>query len=135
MEIGSGEGHQSIHLGEVCEHLFGVEISARAVERARARCPQATFFAGDLNSVGGATGSYDLVTACEVIYYMSDVQGTLTEMSRLGRTCLVTYFQTQQQAIDATVTFPPQAIRDTMVFEDMTWTAVWWTNPGTDQAR
>jgi SAM-dependent methyltransferase len=129
LEIGSGEGHQSLWLLKVCERLHGREISPRAVERARKRCPAATFSAGDLSAPFAAGETpFDLVAACEVLYYMSDPQGAVEQMSRLGRACLVSYFQTQTERIDGRVVFPPQAQRETIRHEDVHWTAVWWRN-------
>lgn len=129
LEIGSGEGHQSQYLLQVADNLHGREISARAVDRARQRCPQGRFEVGDL-SVRSAdeTLPYDLVVACEVLYYMSDPQGAVEEMSRLGRNCLITYFQTQTEAIAGKVVFPAHAQREQMTYDGGTWTMVWWRN-------
>ncbi len=95
LEIGSGEGHQSEHLSRICDRLDGLDVSARAVERAQARVPQARFALGQVSALPWAPppgGRYDLVVACEVLYYMSDIPATVAGMSRLGRACLVTFF-------------------------------------------
>src|SRR2546422_10776958 len=34
LEIGCGEGHQSVYLQHVCNRLIGLDVSARAVKRA-----------------------------------------------------------------------------------------------------
>ncbi len=95
LEIGSGEGHQSEHLSRICTRLDGLDVSARAVERAQARVPQVRFAVGHVAALPWAPppgGRYDLVVACEVLYYISDIPATIDGMSRLGRACLVTFF-------------------------------------------
>lgn len=94
LEIGCGEGHQSEYLQQVCTELHGIDVSATAIERARLRLPNANFAAGDIFSHpwGQTAGQFDLVIACEVLYYVADIERTVAEMSRLGKACLVTIF-------------------------------------------
>lgn len=94
LELGCGEGHQSLHLVSLCDQLYGLDVSARAVSRARERVPKAIFETGTLPTVPWrpAGGQFDLVVACEVLYYMSDAAGAVRRMSELGRACLVTFF-------------------------------------------
>jgi SAM-dependent methyltransferase len=129
-ELGSGEGHQSCWLLRVCDNLYGREISTRAVIRARKRCPEATFTIGDLGTSldEAEKDPFDLVVACEVLYYMSDPQAAVARLSSMGRACLVTYFHTQQERIEREVTFPAGANRSTIRHADVFWNAVWWRN-------
>lgn len=95
LEIGCGEGHQSVHLARLCDRLDGIDVSERAVERARLRAPGCRFGTGEVTALPWDPpegGRYDLVVACEVLYYVRDVDAALQAMSRLGRTCLVTFF-------------------------------------------
>lgn len=95
LEIGCGEGHQSEHLRRLCNRLDGLDVSVRAVSRAAARVPDARFGVGEVVALPWALSDaqrYDLVVACEVLYYLGDVTKTIDEMSRLGRACLVTFF-------------------------------------------
>lgn len=95
LEIGSGEGHQSEHLARLCDQLYGLDVSDRAVERARERLPAARFGVGEITALPWAPpegGKFDLVVACEVLYYMSDIGKAVEAMSSLGRACLVTFF-------------------------------------------
>jgi SAM-dependent methyltransferase len=95
LEIGCGEAHQSAHLAQVCQQLDGVDVSARAVDRARARLPAARFGVGALDALpwpAPTGGRYDLVVACEVLYYMDDIGHAVQQMSTLGRACLVSFF-------------------------------------------
>lgn len=50
LEIGCGEGHQSLHLQLVCDRLTGLDVSTRAVERGRRRCSGGEFLVGDVFS-------------------------------------------------------------------------------------
>src|SRR5438128_5834682 len=91
LEIGCAEGHQTLHLMQTCRQLYGLDVSARAVRRAKRRCPGAILQVGDLTSVvrlAGAPKRFDIVVACEVLYYFRDVTLTLQQMRELGRACL-----------------------------------------------
>ena len=73
-EIGCSIGVFTHRLAERCRTLLAVDISERALERARARCaglPQVTFeraaFPHD-----DPRRRFDLITCCEVAYYWSD---------------------------------------------------------------
>lgn len=129
LEVGCGEGHQSQYLAQICDRLHGCDVSARAVERARKRCPTSTFSVGTLSDMAiGDAPRYDLVVACEVLYYMSDIQAAIQIMSRLGKSCLVTYYQTQQEHLDRTIIPPQLGGRSVINNGDNSWIAVWWRN-------
>jgi cyclopropane fatty-acyl-phospholipid synthase-like methyltransferase len=87
LEIGCGEGHQSQYLTQACDRLYGIDVSPRAVRRARRRCAEARFAAGDPVAFHftGVPLPVDLVVACEVIYYVKDVPRFIERLSQLGR--------------------------------------------------
>jgi len=128
LEIGCGEGHQSIHLQQVCTRLTALDVSARAVKRARGRCPQAEFLVGDIFSAEVvALAPFDLIVACEVLYYMTDVPAVLRQMRALGRNCLVTYFSGEMANLDPHVSASlPGARSEILEFEGSQWRALWW---------
>lgn len=130
LEVGCGEGHQSQHLSLLCDRLYGIDVSGRAVRRARRRCPAAEFAAGDPFTfrLAGLTTPVDLVVACEVLYYVKDVPGFLARLSQLGRACLVTYYQGQAPALDPHLAALPGCGRERFRFGDTEWQAVWWGN-------
>jgi len=135
LEIGCGEGHQSQHLSRMCDRLYGIDVSARAVRRARRRCPDACFAAGDpftFRFDDPPPPALDLVVACEVLYYVKDVPRFLDRLSRLGRACLVTYYQGQALALAPHFAELPACGRDRFRFGDVEWHAVWWHNRGRD---
>ena len=85
LEIGCGEGHQSLYLQQVCNRVIGLDVSSRAIERARNRCPQGEFWVGDIFSKKvDALGPFDLVVANEVLYYMTDIPAVLRRMQLLS---------------------------------------------------
>jgi 2-polyprenyl-3-methyl-5-hydroxy-6-metoxy-1,4-benzoquinol methylase len=129
LEIGCGEGHQSQHLEQVCDRLHGYDVSTRAVERARKRCPTSTFSVGALSDIPDSGAPlYDLVVACEVLYYIKDVPAAIATMSRLGTSCLLTYYQTQQEHLDRTIIPLKLGDRSVITNGNEAWIAVWWRN-------
>ncbi len=128
LEIGCGEGHQSAYLTNLCEELRGIDVSETAVERAKARVPNASF-----DSVGlwdYAEGELaDLVTACEVLYYLDDVPAAVKRMSELGAACLVTYYDGAAKRVEPALADVVDLQRETMTYGSVTWHVAWWRNP------
>ncbi len=132
LEIGCGEGHQTEHLATLCDHVTGIDVSATAVERARLRLPAASFAAGDLFAQPwiAERGRFDIVTAFEVLYYLSDIPKTLRAMDRLGKACIVTYFGPAARVVEAHVEAMPIAGRETFRFGETEWKVAWWRSGG-----
>jgi SAM-dependent methyltransferase len=127
LEVGCGEGHQSEHLINVCDELVGVDISGRAISRARNRVPQATFVVGDTFTSDLFRGRrFDLVVGCEVLYYVKDVPAALDCFRQLARSCLLTYYARPAKTLDPYVLSIPGIESDTIRYEDSTWTVAWW---------
>jgi 2-polyprenyl-3-methyl-5-hydroxy-6-metoxy-1,4-benzoquinol methylase len=129
LEVGCGEGYQSRYLAQVCDRLHGFDVSARAVDRARRRCPTSTFTVGILNDIRSESAHhYDLVVACEVLYYMKDVLDAIQIISSLGTSCLVTYYQDQSNQLDRIIIPLQLRGRSVIRYGDDAWVAVWWHN-------
>ena len=128
LEIGCGEGHQSEHLAKQCDRLYGLDVSATAVERARARVPAAQFAAADIHSHPWVDQRFDLVTAFEVIYYMKDVRAAIERMSVLGRTCMITCYAPTLARIAGELDRIPGAQRTWIFHGSTVWLVVWWRN-------
>jgi len=129
LEIGCGEGHQSEALLDVCDELVGFDVSARAVARARARCPAGTFVAGDLFTSDLLKGRrFDLVVACEVLYYVRDPRAALERLCELGDACLVTYYRRPAEELDPLVLAIPGVESTHIERESSRWTVAWWRN-------
>lgn len=101
LEMGCGEGAQSFYLAPLCGRFVGVDPSSLAIERAKRReIPNASFLVGSIGN--GAFGSemFDLVTACEVLYYLDDVRMAISWLERMGRTRVVTYHEGKAGQLD-----------------------------------
>ena len=103
LEIGSGEGHQSLLLQDVTDRLCGLEVSARAAARARARLPGARFEVGGVDDVARLFPGmrFDLVTACEVLYYMRDVAAAVQALQEAGDRLFVTAYRARAEAMES----------------------------------
>lgn len=128
LEIGCGEGHQSVYLERVCDRLLGVDVSDRAVTRAAERCPRSQFIAGDLYSTAqlDQRAPFDLVTACEVLYYMKDVRSAMDRMFSLGHAVLVSYYDGQAERLEPLLETYPNAQQETVECEGISWSFWIW---------
>ncbi|MEP7311038.1 MAG: class I SAM-dependent methyltransferase [Pseudomonadota bacterium] len=128
LELGCGEGHQSAYLKHCCTDLYGVDVSATAVQRAGLRLPQARFAAGDIFAQpwGGEEGRFDLVVACEVLYYISDIQRTIEAMNHLGKACLVTMFAPAIHRVGPHVEAMRGLGKDWFGNAGAQWVVAWW---------
>lgn len=130
LELGCGEGHQSAHLARLADRAYGVDVSAKAIERARQRLPATEFATGDIfqQPWGDESGRFDLVTACEVLYYLGDVDATLARMSSLGRACLVTIFAPAARRVGPSLDRIPGLHKDWIWHGGTVWLVGWWRN-------
>jgi 2-polyprenyl-3-methyl-5-hydroxy-6-metoxy-1,4-benzoquinol methylase len=128
LEVGCGEGFQSTKLQQLSESLYGIDVSVRAIRRAKRRCPDATFAVTDMYSLPRSMQSirFDLVTACEVLYYMADVAGALKRISELGRACLISYCHDAREGLDKHVREIPGVQFETASYEGVSGTFAWW---------
>ena len=118
------------NLEQLCERLTGLDVSARAVGRARERCPTSRFLVGDIfcDEVG-ALRPFDLVVASEVIYYMNDVPAALERMRALGRHGFITYLQDEMKNLDQEVMRAcPGAVSEVIEFKEGVWRVMWWSS-------
>ena len=132
LEIGCGEGHQTEFLARIGSHLYGLDVSARAVERARARVPQAQFHVGSLfdQPWRDELNRFDLITACDVLYYMSDIPAALAQMRRLGRAGLVTFYEPTSPRVVPHLEGIKGLQRDWISHGGTTWLVAWWRDAG-----
>lgn len=129
LEMGSSEGVQSVYLRKACRNLHGIEVSPTAVERARARVPDAQFSVGDLlQQTWHDTTRFDLVVACEVLYYVNDVKAALEQMNRLGNACFVSFFSPEAHKLSALIDAMPRVEKSWLTCGGVTWLLAWWEN-------
>lgn len=133
LEIGCGEGHQSEVLRPLCTSLHGIDVSATAVERAKARLPDASFAACDIFAQpwGRERGRFDLVVAAEVLYYVSDIRRTIEEMNHLGSACLVTIFAPAIRRVGEFLEAMPGVQKDWFGNAGAQWVVAYWRSPRT----
>jgi 2-polyprenyl-3-methyl-5-hydroxy-6-metoxy-1,4-benzoquinol methylase len=130
LEIGCGEGHQTAHLVKLADRVHAVDISKMAITRARAAVPRASFDVADLFTCPRlADGSkYDLAVACEILYYIEDVESALVKLNELGRHCLVTYFQRETAQLDPLLARVPGMQSRMIEHDGLGWKVVWWSS-------
>ena len=87
LELGCAEGHFTATMAGRVKRLLAADISAVAIERARARC-------GDVTNVRFAwcdisrelpAGEFDLIVCSEILYYMKDRYALQDVARRIGR--------------------------------------------------
>ena len=129
LEIGCGEGHQTTRLAELCTKLYAIDISSRAVERAKQKCPQVSFGTGDVFTAPILTSAprFDLVVACEVLYYMRDLPAVLARLDQLGRSCFITYVMDQHPELGPALERIPHRQEVEFTHNQVSWRAVWWS--------
>lgn len=130
LELGCGEGHQTEYLARLSDAQYGVDVSPQAVERARRRLPGAQFAATDVfgQPWGDQAGRFDLVTACEVLYYLGDPAATIARMRHLGRAGLVTFFAPAARRVGPHLEAIPGLHKDWMFHGGTAWLVGWWRN-------
>ncbi len=128
LEVGCGEGYQTEHLSRLCERLYGFDVSKTAVGRALRRCPEARLQVADMFSYRPEIEKFDLIVACEVLYYMKDVPAALARMRQLGSNCVVTYFQSGPYLLDSFLRDIDNLRSCVITAGDTSWTVVWWNN-------
>jgi SAM-dependent methyltransferase len=131
LEFGCGEGHQSAHLVALCQALHGVDISAAAVARARRRCPQACFEVAALEDAQSvfADQHFDLITACEVLYYASDIKHILSLLQMRADRLYVSNYKPRSEKMRSHFSGPGWRPLDDIAFEDTVWECFVWENP------
>ncbi|MEM7546725.1 MAG: class I SAM-dependent methyltransferase [Pseudomonadota bacterium] len=135
LEFGCGEGHQSVHLRQHCGAVFGVDISETAIERARKRCPDATFAVAGLEQAGEVFDGqeFDLITACEVLYYAVDIETILKKIqSSADRVYVSNYLPRSEMMRDH---FAGEGWRQlgNIQFADTVWECFLWEAPSVRQ--
>jgi SAM-dependent methyltransferase len=128
LEVGCGEGHQTLALQQVARSIVGVDVSRTAIQRAKARASGVTFVAGDIVEAPefGPPRRFDVVTACELLYYVQDVPTYISTLERLGRHILATYVDTYNAVLEPVVMSKPGVAAGKIQFEGISWTIALW---------
>lgn len=131
LEIGCGEGLQTVHLLEVSRSVAGMDVSDKAVARARARCPAADLKVGKAEDVASLFSGrrFDIVTAFEVLYYAQDIPRVLGALQQLSDTLLVTNFADRAALMQRYFTGEGWHRLPDIVSEGVTWECHVWRKP------
>jgi 2-polyprenyl-3-methyl-5-hydroxy-6-metoxy-1,4-benzoquinol methylase len=130
LEVGCGEGLQSSYLQRLTDNLHGIDVSPTAVARARQRVPDAQFHVGDLCQLGWHEQGrrFDVVVACEVLYYVRDVPATLAAMNSLGDHCFVSFYSPEAHKLSDFIREMPNVQQGWATDSGFTWLMAWWSN-------
>jgi SAM-dependent methyltransferase len=127
LEIGCGEGRQTRHLAPLAEQIIGLDPSSIAIKRARAcKIANSLFQVGDLMTYPiPLADNFDVVTACEVLYYVQDLERAYERLNILGRHCVVTYYQGAFKRLDTF--FAKKSVQsETIECASCKWRIVYW---------
>jgi SAM-dependent methyltransferase len=86
LDLGCGEGRNSVFLEEIGHEVFGVEVHQDIVEDLRGRYPRIEFKEGGNNSIPYPNGFFDLLISWQALYYLDNkrdsVLDNIFEMAR-----------------------------------------------------
>lgn len=102
VELGCGEGHQSKFLERNTKRLIGYDVSLRAIQRAKKRCPESDFIRADLN--GGIPEiipgvGKNLIIAAELLYYFKNPAEIVDQMLASNAQVLLSIYQRKQDGL------------------------------------
>ena len=131
LEVGCGEGHQTQYLSKVSNNVCGFDVSSKAIKRAKKICPDAKLFVDELFTFQTGIGQpkFNLVVACEVLYYIKDVSAAISKLNELGEYCLVSYFHGEISTLDKYFESFSNIEKTLIQFNDTQWRILWWKSP------
>ena len=131
LEIGCGEGFQTLELLQVSRSVSGIDISPLAIKRAELNCPRATFKVGKAEDLSELFKGqrFDLVTAFEVLYYAPDIPKVIAELQKLSDRLLVTNYLSRAEKMRQYFSGPGWSKLDSIVVVDTTWECDIWQRP------
>lgn len=131
LEIGSGEGEQTTYLRKVARSVTGMEVSRAAVDRARLSVPDVEFLVGCAEDAPALLGErrFDIVTACEMLYYAPDAGQVLDALKRLAPRVLVTIYEKRAGGLAAHFEGAFWSQLDDIVVDGTRWHCHLWRAP------
>jgi SAM-dependent methyltransferase len=137
LEIGAGEGHQTRWLGQVADHVTGLDLSPAALERARLKAPDATFVEGRLPELelpadilpavpSTQAAPFDIAVACEVLYFADDIDHAIARMRQLAPRGLVSGLEKKWRRFGPAVAHLPALQIERIVEADTVWLVAMW---------
>lgn len=131
LEIGCGEGLQTLRLLDVSRSVTGIDVSHLAIQRARLNCPKANFVIGEAESLANLLPNqrFDLVTAFEVLYYAPDIVAVISELQKLSDRLLVTNYLARAENMRQYFSGAGWSKLDMIIAGDTTWECCIWRKP------
>jgi 2-polyprenyl-3-methyl-5-hydroxy-6-metoxy-1,4-benzoquinol methylase len=99
LDVGCGEGIFTERLTALSGRVVAVDVSLTALRRGRRRVPEASFIQTRLEELELAR-PFDLVTAVEMLYYVSRPGEALEKLKSLGQAGLISYTARDRQRLD-----------------------------------
>lgn len=131
LEVGSGEGIQTQYLARLCSTIIGIEVSARAAARARARMPDTEFLVGPGEDVIALVGDrpIDLAVVCEILYLTPNAGQIISDLQRIADRIIVTNYYKRAPSVAQYLTGDGWQRLDDISAEGMTWWCYLWNKP------
>jgi ubiquinone/menaquinone biosynthesis C-methylase UbiE len=101
LDIGCGSGHGSNSLSSKFKKVYGVDVSAHAIEYAKTnwQVPNIEFIVGSGTEIPFGENTFDAVTAYEVFEHICDWQKFLTEIKRVSKPGAIIYISTPNKTL------------------------------------
>ena len=131
LEIGTGEGIQTLQFQKVARRVTGIEVSPLAAARARAVVPDVEILVGPAEDVTQLVGDqrFDLITACEMLYFVPEAAQLLEDLQALAPRVLVTAYEKRAKLLAHHFCGPGWARLDDIVSDGTHWRCYLWTRP------
>jgi 2-polyprenyl-3-methyl-5-hydroxy-6-metoxy-1,4-benzoquinol methylase len=128
LELGSGEGHQSASLARLTDRFHGIDISEFAVRRAQNLVPQGAFRVGPLEAIERIYPDVDfeLITACEVLYYLPDPATVLPLLQARCQQLFVSSYSERTEGLRAALKGPGWQSLPDIRYQDTAWNCFLW---------
>lgn len=129
LEVGCGEGAQTKYLVKVCDSLTGIDVSKRAIERARVGFPQCTFAVLPAEKIKELYRErlFSICVACEVLYYTRDPQNIIDIMCEISESVLVTVYENRMDGLIDIFKRPSWRQLDSLQAGSKRWYCYYWT--------
>lgn len=132
LEIGSGEGIQTRYLARLTPHITGIEVSPRAVARARERIADVDFIVGAAEDVATlvANRKVDLAMACEMLYLTPHAARILEDLKQIAARIFVTNYAKRAPDVAPYLTGDGWQRLENIEVEGTVWWCYLWNRPG-----
>jgi len=86
LDVGCGPGVYAEELSSRCEELYGIDVSSKMIEMAKAKnLPNAKFSIGRIEDLQFQSSFFDAVVCVGVLEYLDDIEKGIREVARITR--------------------------------------------------